>query len=140
MFESVIARWKIRLDAALKSAICAIVAGIALVLALVFFAAAIFVLAQASYGTLKTCLGFAVFFLLVAALAGIVLLIQRRSAARMLAAARASAKPGSWWLDPRVVAAGLDLGKTLGGRRAMSLGLVGAFLIGLLMSRGPDKK
>ena len=43
-------------------------------------------------------------------------------------------------LDPQILMAGLDLGKTLGGRRTIAVGLVGAFVVGLLLSRSIDKK
>jgi hypothetical protein len=139
VFEALIAPWKIRLAAALKSAVCVLVALFALSWAIVFAAAAVFVSAQARYGTINACLGFAAFFVLLTVIALVVMAILRGSAERQAAATRASAAAAPW-LDPRVIAAGLSFGKTLGGRRALSLGLAGAFLVGLLMSRGTDRK
>jgi hypothetical protein len=139
VFESLLAPWKIKLGAALKSAACALVAAVALVLALAFGAAALFVWVQMRHGTINACLAFAGAFLLLAVIAVVVMLVLRRAAAREAAAAAARAKVAPF-LDPRVIAAGLSLGKSLGGRRALSLGLIGAFLVGFLMSRGADKK
>lgn len=120
-----------------KSALCAAIAAAALMLCLFFFGTAIFVWASGVYGTLITCIAFGVFFLVVAAIASATLLILRHKAAERQ---RATAKAHPWWLDPRVVSAGLELSKTVGGRRALSLGVVGAFIVGLLLSRAADKK
>jgi hypothetical protein len=43
-------------------------------------------------------------------------------------------------MDPRLISTGLSLGRTLGGRRALSLGLVGAFVVGMMLSRGVDRR
>jgi hypothetical protein len=137
VFESLLFRWKAGLDTALRSFLCAAIAAAAGGLSLLFFGTAIFILLQQTYGTVTTCLAFGVFLLVAAAAALTVMSVQRRKAAERR---RASAQAHPWWLDPRVVAAGLEFGKTVGGRRALSLGLVGAFLIGLLLSRGTDKK
>jgi ElaB/YqjD/DUF883 family membrane-anchored ribosome-binding protein len=77
-------------------------------------------------------LGFAGLFLAIALLATIGRTVTRRSAERKVRAASANAPAvPSWLLDPRLLAAGLDFGKTLGGRRTIAIGLVGAFLVGL---------
>ena len=44
------------------------------------------------------------------------------------------------WLDPQLLSTVLSLGKTLGPRRTAWIGLVGAFAVGLLLSRGADKR
>ena len=142
MFEGIILRWRRRVDALVKCGVWGAIAIIAMLAALVFFGAAIFMVAQAEFGTLRTLLGFAGFFLLVALLVAIGLSLARRTAdrppARIAQSAASAAAP--WWLDPRLLAAGLDLGKTLGGRRTIAIGLAGAFLVGLLLSRNVDRK
>ena len=135
MFEGIILRWRIRLEALVKSGVWGAIAIIGLIVALLFAGAAVFVLAQAEYGTIRALLGFAGLFLAIALLATIGP-VTRRSAERKVRAASANAPAvPSWLLDPRLLAAGLDFGKTLGGRRTIAIGLVGAFLVGLWLSR-----
>ncbi len=142
MFEALIARARSKLDIALKSAACAVVAGVALVLALAFFAVAGFVAAQHRFGAIPTALGFGGAFLLIAVVALLTIVVLRRSSrrARIAREARRAAAAPPWWLDPRIVAAGLELGKSLGGRRTMALGLAGAFVVGILLSRGVEPR
>jgi hypothetical protein len=141
VFEGIILRWRTRVDALVKCGVWGAIAIVALFAALLFFGAAVFVVAQAEFGTIRTLLGFAGCFLAVALLAAIGLTVARRTAERRqsrIAQTAASAAP--WWLDPRLLAAGLDFGKTLGGRRTIAIGLVGAFLVGLWLSRSVDRK
>jgi hypothetical protein len=142
VFERIVLRLRTRVDALVKCGVWGAIAGVAMLAALLFFGAAIFMVAQAEFGTIRTLLGFAGFFVLVALLAAIGLSVARRSAdrppARIAQSAGSAATP--WWLDPRLLAAGFDLGKTLGGRRTIAVGLAGAFLVGLLLSRNVDRK
>ena len=141
VFERIILRWRIRLEALVKSGVWGAIAIIGLIVALLFAGAAVFVLAQAEYGTIRTLLGFAGAFLAIALFAAIGLAVTRWSAERKTRAALASAPAlPSWLLDPRLLAAWLDVGKTLGGRRTIAIGLVGAFLVGLWLSRNLDQK
>ncbi len=140
MFEGIIERWRTQIDALVKSGLWATIALCALAAAFVFFGAAVFVVAQAEFGTVPTFFGFAGFFLVIALIAVIVLgVIRRRAERRQAEIARAAAKARpQWWADPAVMSAGLELSKTLGARRAIAIGVV-AFLIGLLISRNIDK-
>jgi hypothetical protein len=142
VFEGIILRWRTRVDAVVKCGVWGAIAIVALFAALLFFGAAVFVVAQAEFGTIRTLLGFAGCFLAVALLAAIGLTVARRTAERRQSriAQTAASAAAPWWLDPRLLAAGLDFGKTLGGRRAIAIGLVGAFLVGLWLSRSVDRK
>lgn len=99
----------------------------------VFFGAAVFVFGQAEFGTIRTLLGFAGLFLVVALLAAIGLIVARTAVQSRIAQIAASAA-APWWLNARLLAAGLDFGKTLGGP-TIAIGLVGAFLVGLWLGR-----
>lgn len=140
MFESIILRWRMRVEALVKCGIWGAIAIVALFGALLFFGAAVFVFVQAEYGTLPTLLGFGGLFLAVALIAVIALIIVRAAAARRQARIAATASPAAALLDPSLLAAGLSFGKTLGGRRTIAIGLVGAFIVGLWLSRNIDKK
>ena len=134
-------RWRMRVDALVKCGIWGIIALVALFGAALFFGAAVFVYAQDVYGTLPTLIGFGGIFLAVAIIAVIAISVVRAMAARRQAQIAQTASPvTAALLDPQILMAGLDLGKTLGGRRTIAVGLVGAFVVGLLLSRSIDKK
>ncbi|NVO14125.1 MAG: hypothetical protein HXX10_08820 [Rhodoplanes sp.] len=142
MLDGIVRRWQSRLDALVRSSVWASIVGLALGGALVFSGVAVFIRAQEDFGTIGTSLGFAMFFLVVAAIAAVGLFVVRRTARRreaIVARSAAQAVP-PWWMDPRLISTGLSLGRTLGGRRALSLGLVGAFVIGMMLSRGVDRR
>lgn len=134
-------RWRTRVEALVKCGIWGIIALAALFGAALFFGAAVFVYARAAYGTLPTLIGFGGIFLAIAIIAVIAISIVRAMAARRQAQIAQSASPvAAALLDPQLLMAGLDFGKTLGGRRTIAVGLVGAFIVGLLLSRSIDKK
>jgi TM2 domain-containing membrane protein YozV len=134
-------RWRSGVDALVQRSMWAALLGLALLGALTFFGAAVFLLAQAEFGTVRTLLGFGFFFVALALMAAIGLSLARRKARRRQAvAAQAASAAAPWWLDSRLLATGLDLSRTLGGRRAISVGLAGAFLVGLWLSRSVDRK
>lgn len=140
MFEGIILRWRTRVEALVKCGIWGAIAVVALLGALLFLGAALFVYAQAEFGTLPTLLGFGGAFLAVALIAVIAIAIVRAAAARRQQRIAATASPVAALLDPGLIAAGLNLGKTLGGRRTIAIGLVGAFIVGLWLSGNIDKK
>lgn len=142
MFDSIILRWQSRADALVRSGVWAVIAGLALGGALAFLGVAVFIRAQEDFGPIRTSLGFAGFFLVIAAIATIGLISVRRAARRreaLVAQSVAQSVP-PWWMDPRLITTGLSLSRTLGGRRALSLGLVGAFVVGMMLSRGVDRR
>jgi hypothetical protein len=124
---------KARIDVALKSTACGVVAAMAALIALVFFCTAAFIALEARFGVIDACLTFGGAFVLVAAVAGTILLALKRRVAR----ARANLARA---LDPQALVAGAEIYRLLGGRRAASVGLVGAFIIGILLSRNVPRK
>ncbi|EJW10065.1 hypothetical protein A33M_0523 [Rhodovulum sp. PH10] len=137
MFESLFHRWQTRLDAIVNNAIWSTVAGIAVLIAIVFGGAALFVWLEGRYGPIVTCLGFGGFFLLVAVIAVIVrAVLARRAERREVEIAHAAAqKTPPFGLDPRLLSSGIAIGRTIGGRRGLAIGLAGAFLVGMVLSR-----
>jgi hypothetical protein len=135
-------RWQAKVDAVVKGGAWIAVAAFALLVSLAFLGVAVFVWAQEAYGTILTCLGFAAIFLGFALVATIGLLVFRRNLRQREAriAQLAAQAPPPAWLDPRLLSTVLSLGKTLGPRRTAWIGLVGAFALGLLLSRGADKR
>ena len=49
-------------------------------------------------------------------------------------------RKGAWWADPAMLAAALDVGRTLGrNKRVTAAVLAGAFVLGILLNRAPRK-
>ena len=133
MFQVVITQIKARLDIAMKSAACAVIAAIAALIAVAFFAAAGFIALAERYGTINTCLMFGGAFVVIAAVTFTILtLLKRRAARTKVNIAQA--------IDPQALAAGAEIYRLFGGRKAASMGLVGAFIIGILLSRSVPRK
>jgi hypothetical protein len=62
-----------------------------------------------------------------------VIAVARRRTAEKLRQ-RERRKP-QWWLDPTVMAIGLEAAKTLGPRRIASLAVLGALVAGIMLNR-----
>ena len=133
LFQSLAAHLKARIDVALKSTACGMIAALALVIAVAFFCAAGFVALATRLGTIEACLVFGGAFLALAVTAAIVLLLLRRRASRRRPTIAQA-------IDPQALAVGAEIYRLLGGRRAASVGLVGAFIVGILLSRSIARK
>jgi hypothetical protein len=110
--------------------VCYLIAAASLVAAFVFLSAAGFVWLADRFGGLFAALILGGGFLLIAIIALVAAAMARRrnmERARIELAARRSAN----WLDPKLVAAGLEIGKTLGWRRIATLAAVGVLAAGL---------
>ena len=133
MLEGPIASVRYKLDIALKSTVGGVVAMAAAVVALGFFCAALFMWLERLYGPIPAALivgGIFLFVALVAVLA--IVLVQRRPPPP-------PPRQKAWWSDPALLATALDIGRTLGPRRAATAVLIGAFLIGMMINRPPRK-
>ena len=136
MFHSLISHFKAKLSLAAQSAACGLIAALAAIVAIGFFAAAGFVWLSDRYGAINACLMFGAAFVLIAVVAAIVLaVLRRRPPPPPLKSEFAQA-----FKDPKLLAIGLEIARTFGGRRAASAGLIGAFIVGALLSRGVPKK
>jgi len=114
-------------------------AGVAVVFAIVMLAAALFVYLADRYDALTASLILAGLF---AALAAIFVVaaryIRRRQELerRAAAARRAKAAQSIAWMEPAILAAGLDLARLIGGRRAASLAAGAVAAMWLLSKTG----
>jgi hypothetical protein len=118
----------------LKTTACGVVAFFALLVAAGFFCAATFAWIQQGYGTVAACLALGGIFVAFALVALIIALLLRRRKEPP-----PPVSPKAWWNDPVMLAAALDVSRAFGGRRAASIALVGAFVVGLLLSRSGRK-
>jgi len=103
--------------------------------ALLMFAIALFIWLADRYDALTASLIMGGGFMVLAAIFVLVALYmrRRREQERRIAAARRSTHSISW-MEPAILAAGLDLARMIGGRRAASLA-AGAFAAVWLLSR-----
>lgn len=131
---------KERLDAALKTSAWSAVAGLAALVMLGFLCAALFLYLQHWRGAIVACLILAGAFLLVVLIAVAAIAVVRQRQER-LARARAEANraAGQWLRDPVVMTTALQVARTLGLRRAAPVLLLGAFIVGLVLSRTAAK-
>jgi hypothetical protein len=107
-----------------------LIAAAALVLAVGFLCAAAFIWLASSFGGVAAGLILGGAFLLVAIIAvfaGWITRLRNRERARRDLAARSHAG----WLDPKFLAVGIEIGRTLGWRRIMTLVAVGLLAAGL---------
>ena len=112
MFDRLIATFKTEYQSLMTTLICAVVAGVAGVVGILFVGIAIFVWASNAYGTLQACIAMAGFFLAVALIA-IAVLFYARSEAHKRAAKRAEVERREReeaaknappvWMDPALI-------------------------------------
>ena len=124
---------KLRLDAGAKTLIWGAVATIAAVVAVGLLCAALFIWIDERFGPIWACFALAGVFLLVVCVAAVAIVAIRRRQARILAVRKQSA--ATLLRDPAVLTLALQVGRTLGFRRAIPLALLGAFLVGVVLSR-----
>jgi hypothetical protein len=121
--------------------VCFLVAAVAAMVTAGFLCAAAFVWLATRYDALTASLILAGVFLLIALVTAVAGALARRrniERARLELAAR---KAAASWLDPRLVTVGLELGRTIGWRRIISLAGVAIFAAGLAKEWfGPDEK
>lgn len=110
--------------------ICAAVAALSAAIAVGFGLLAAFILLAQRFESLTAGLALASLFLAIAMIAGLAtILIRRRTIAR--AQRELAARRSAHWLDPRLLAIGLQVGQVAGWRRLMTVAAVGVLAVGL---------
>jgi hypothetical protein len=135
VFDRQIASFKHKIDLALKTSVCGVVALVTMIVALGFLCAAAFMWIAQSYGAIVASLSLAGAFIVVALIAILVAVILHRRKPPPL-----PPPSQAWWADPAILASALDIGRALGGRRLTPVVLVGAFLVGILLNRSTRKR
>jgi len=128
---------KLRLDAGVKTLIWSVIATSAAVVAVALLCAALFIWIDGYLGPIWACLLLGGVFLLVVGMAAVAIVLIRRRQARILAVRKQSA--ATLLRDPAVVNLVLQVGRTLGLRRAIPLAVLGAFLVGVVLSRSASR-
>jgi hypothetical protein len=102
------------------------IAALALLTAFAFLCVAAYDWLATLYGGIFAGLIVAGFFLLVAAIAGIIgAAARKRARERAILERAARAHAGSWLLDPKIVAAAVQVGRSLGWHRLVPIALLG---------------
>lgn len=111
-----------------------LLAAIAIGIAVLWFAAALFIFLADRYDALTASLAVGGCFVLLAAIAALAAFyIHRQRERERIAAAKAAANVNTTaWLEPALIAAGLDIARMIGGRRAVSLAAGAAAVVWLL--------
>jgi hypothetical protein len=112
-------------------AVWGLVASLALAITLIFLTIAAYIWIEQRYDRLTAALVLAGFYLLVASVAAITMAVQRR---RMIERAKielAAHKAQHPIIDPRLLAIGLELGRTIGWKKGLPLAAVGVLAAGI---------
>jgi len=148
VFDRLLSTFKSEYQSLLTTLICAAVAAMAGVVAILFIGIAIFIWASNNYGSLQASLAMAGFFLVVALIAISVLLYARSEAAKR-AVKRAeqerrereeqAKKAPSAWLDPALIPALLPIGVKAASialrHRGLLIALISSAVVGWTMLR-----
>jgi predicted transporter len=112
-------------------AVWGVVAGIAFAVTLIFLTVAGYIWVERLYDSLTAALVLAGVYFLIAIVVAITMAVQRRRTmerARLQLAARKKAQP---WVDPRLLAIGLELGRSIGWKKGLPLAAVGVIAAGI---------
>lgn len=135
MFQRIIDDFKETTAAALRLTSLVAAAAVALFITISFLCAAAFVAVLNTYGLVQACLaGAAVFFVVTLIAAGCYMARKKQvEAARAKVAAKSAMHTAL--ADPMVIAAGLQVIRTIGVKRLIPLLAVGGLALGFLASR-----
>ena len=117
-------------------------AAFALLITTSFLCAALFVFVLQKYGPVEACLAGAAMFFVVTLIAAVCYMVRKNQVrVRAEEAAREAARSAksaaqSVLADPMLLAAGLQVVRTIGVKRLIPILAVGALAVGFIMSRG----
>jgi hypothetical protein len=134
MFQRMVDDFKESTGAALRLTSLAAAAAVALFITTAFLCAAAFILVLERYGPVEACFtGAAIFFVVTLIAAGSYMARKRQVKLRAQAAAKSVAQ--TMLADPMVVAAGLQIVRSIGIKKLIPLLAVGGLALGLMATR-----
>jgi hypothetical protein len=134
MFSHLLAPLRAKVNLAVTSVACYVVAGVAGAIALAFGIAALFTWLDDQYGTIAACLTVAALFVVLAVIPIIVLALARKAEERRVLLAAAKARQ-TQWINPATLSLGLQAARMLGRNRGIAMAAVGSVLAGWLISQ-----
>ena len=136
MFGRMIDDFKESTGIALRLTSLAMATAVTLFIAVCFLCAAAFVYVLQNYGLIEACLaGAGVFFVVAMIAAGGYLVQQRQRQARTRAAEKTKSTFQAALADPMVVAAGLQVVRSIGIKKLIPILAIGGLALGFLASR-----
>ena len=138
MFHRLIDDVRDRTGGALQLTSLAAAAALALFVTISFLCAAAFIVVLDRYGLVQACLAGAAIFLLVAVIA-LLCYAARKRRLEARAAERAKSAVHTALADPMVLAAALQLVRSVGVKKLIPILAVGGLALGLLASRGAQQ-
>ena len=140
MFGRMIDDFKESTGLALRLTSLAMATAVTLFIAVCFLCAAAFVYVLQNYGLIEACLAGAGLFTIVALITAICYIVRKNSV-RERAKQTAKSAMHTAFADPMVVAAGLQVIRTIGIKRLVPILAVGGLALGFLASRNaqPDE-
>jgi tellurite resistance protein TehA-like permease len=135
VFAHPIARLRHKIDLTVKTTVCGLVVLMAVLVALGFLCAALFMWLAQSYGAITAALVLAGVFIFVALVAVLVAVLMRRHEPPP----PPPPNMGALFNDPAMLMAAFDVVRTFGRGKTTAAVLVSAFLGGLLLSRSSRK-
>jgi hypothetical protein len=134
MFQRIVDDFKESTGATLRLTSLAAAAAVALFITTAFLCAAAFILVLERYGPVEACFtGAAIFFVVTLIAAGSYMARKRQVKLRAQAAAKSVAQ--TMLADPMVVAAGLQIVRSIGIKKLITLLAVGGLALGLMANR-----
>ena len=134
MFQRIVDDFKESTGSALRLTSLAAAAAVALFITTAFLCAAAFILVLERYGPVEACFtGAAIFFVVTLIAAGSYMARKRQVKLRAQAAAKSVAQ--TMLADPMVVAAGLQIVRSIGIKKLIPLLAVGGLALGLMAAR-----
>ena len=130
---------KARIAATLRAAVFGVIAAVCGVVGILFLLIALFIWLAAQYDVLTACVILGLAFVFIGLAATLAFMLPRRRADR-LARQRRARVAAQWWLDPRVLAGGLEIVRLMRTRPNTML-LLAAIASGFLLSslQSPDR-
>ena len=100
--------------------------------ALIFFTIAAYIWLSQRYDSLTAALTLASIYLVLALIAvAVLVIVRRREIERAKRELAARARAPAFWQDPRVLAAGVEIGRMIGWKKTVPLAALGLFAVGI---------
>src|SRR3954454_2089688 len=134
MFESLLAPWRAKFRLAISATACYAIAGVAGAIAFAFALAALYSWLAQLFSPIVACLTIAGAFLVIAIIPILIYGAKQRAEEKRVAEAVAKAR-ATQWISPATLSLGLQAARIVGRNRGLAAAVVGALLVGWLISQ-----
>src|SRR3954454_10959530 len=134
MFESMLAPWRAKFRLAISGTVCYAIAGVAGAIAFAFLLAALFSWLSQQFGSIIASLIIGGAFIVIAIIPIVIYGAKQRAEEKRVAEAAAKAR-ATQWISPATLSLGLQAARIVGRNRGLAAAVVGALLVGWLISQ-----